>query len=162
MSILPNGFPGPVAGGEIIDSAWGRATSDSFTKLNGRLPIGANVIGNGGTSGGAWPIQSYTLPAQPVGGYLYAWSHVRCDFGGGSSYVVGLVMGGQGVAQFGFNAADLAAGSVRMVRLSGSYAVPANVVVGVAVSGSGSANITTYADPTFNRLDVLFVPNRIT
>lgn len=161
-SILANGFPGPVASNEIIASSWGNATSDSFTRLNGRLPVAANVIGNGGTSGGSWPIQSYTLPAQPSAGYLVAWSHVRCDFNGGSSYSVQMTIGGAFVAQFSFAPVSLlAAGATSMARLSGMSPVVANTPIGVAVNGVGAANITTYADPVHNRLDVIFVPARI-
>jgi hypothetical protein len=161
MSILPNGFPGPVAANEIIESAWGNATSDSFTRLNNRLPTTVGVMGNGGTSGGAWPIQSYTLPAQPVAGVLMAWSHVRIDFNGGTSYSVSMIMGGGVVATFSFDAQSILAGRTNMLTLSGQAAVPANTPFSTQVNGSGAANVATFADPTVNRLDLLWVPYRV-
>jgi hypothetical protein len=164
MSILPNGFPGPVAANEIIESAWGNATSDSFTRLNNRLPITASVTGNGGTSGGAWPIQSYTFPAQPVAGMLAAWSHARLDFNGGTGYAVNLTIGGVFLAQWSFMASNLsgaAGANTNMVRLSGMVAIAANTAVSVQVNGAGAANVATFADPTVNRLDLLFVPYRV-
>ena len=160
-SILPNGFPGPVAGGEIIESAWGNATSASFTSLNNHLPAMVRRRWRGWNLGRRVAHPGFTFPAQPYAGYLMAWSHVRCDFNGGTSYVVQMTIGGVFVAQFGFNVADLAAGSVRMVRLSGIAGIPANTPVGVNVNGSGVANITTYNDPTVNRLDMIYVANHI-
>lgn len=37
-AVLPNGLPGPVAAGELIESAWGNAVSTSMTMVNEKRP----------------------------------------------------------------------------------------------------------------------------
>ena len=73
MTVNANGTPGPVAAGELVESAWGNATATSISRL-WAYPIVARALqgtvttnGNGdfAITTGFTPIAAFAMSAQP-------------------------------------------------------------------------------------------------
>jgi hypothetical protein len=152
-------LPPHVASGELITSAWGNAVVDELTRsrTDTRAVAGA-FQGLAGTSGGGMTIADGLVPAQTVAGTLTVWSHTLVGFGGGTAYTLSLLTGATIMAQW---ICSVFTGVV-MAEMHMTTSTSPGVAVQLIVSGSGTANVTTYVDPRSNRVDWLWLPNRNT
>jgi len=146
-------FTNVPAPGSPIRSDWAQSIS-TYTAQH--QPLTLSQVGNGGTSGGAWPVVDVTFGAQPVAGHLLVVSHFRADFAAGSGYVWQLAINSAVQAQW--NVGNFTTSQI--FHLTAITAVAANTAARVQVSGSGTANVTTYGDPTYNRHDMVWLPDR--
>lgn len=161
--IIIGPFTNVPAPGSPIRSDWPQDISTYVANhLAAIQPFYQGVTGAGGTSGGAFAnIQTITIPARPYPGTVVFWSVLRVDFGNGTSYAFTLRRESPLATISTMNtlaSTDFASGQRRWIVLTGANTLAANTSATYTVRGDGTANVTTYGDPTVNRLDTIFIP----
>jgi len=125
------------------------------------FPLSTSVAGVGASSSGGLIVSHFLFQPRSVPGWLTAWVHLRADFAGGSGYQFDLNFAGVSYAARQARTTELTAGAgvPNWINMHASIATFAGTGVEVQVVGSGTANITTYADSKVNRVDLIWIGN---